>query len=285
MPVRLYFQPMRHESDWWLGGFLAGFLLGLALTLLYTWFLVPRTPPTTPANLNPHDKEIYTVLIAAAYRHTGDLQTARRQLADLKYRHPAETVAALTRAYIDRNADPRDIRSLATLADALGKTESYMLVYLATETATPSPTATATPTPLPTATPSPTAKPTVSRTITPRPTPTPATFGVAQSVPLCDPNGNRTLRIFVRSANGDGVPGVKVVVSWAGGENTLYTGFKSVENPGYADFTMAVNRTYTVKLPDFPGDDARDINISTVQCTNLPESIVPSWQLVFQQTP
>ncbi len=274
---------MRHDSDWWLGGFFAAFLLGLAVTLLYTWFLAPRTPPTTPANLNSHDKEIYTVLIAAAYRHTGNLQTAQQQLAELKYRRPAETIAALTRAYINRNADPRDIRSLAMLADALGKTESYMLVYLATATTTPSPTPTVTPTLSPTATPSPTAKPTVSHTTTPRPTATPPTFSVAQSVPLCDPNGNRTLRIFVRDATGSGVPGVKVVVSWAGGENTLYTGFKSVENPGYADFTMAVNRTYTVKLPAFPSEDARDINISAVQCSNLPENIVPSWQLVFQQ--
>jgi len=272
---------MRHESDWWLGGFFAGFLLGLALTLLYTWFLVPRTPPTTPANLTPHDKEIYTVLVAAAYRHSGDLQAARNRLSALKDPHPADTIAAMTRAYIDRNADPRDIRSLAMLADALGKTESYMLAYLATATATP--TNTPTPTPTPTATPSPTAAPTVSHTITPRPTPTPPSFSVAQSVPLCDGNGNRTLRIFIRDANGDGIPGTKLAVEWDGGENILYTGFKSIENPGYADFTMAVNRTYTVKLLSFPGETATDINISAVQCTNLPENIVPSWQLVFQQ--
>ncbi len=274
---------MRHESDWWLGGFLAAFLLGLGLTLFYTWFLVPRIPPTTPANLNPHDKEIYTVLIAAAFQHTGNLQTAQTRLAALKDPHPAETIAGLTRSYIDRNADPRDIRALATLADALGKTESYMLAYLATATGTPTPIPTVTPTV--TATPSPTAtpKPTVSRTITPRPTATPLTFRVAQSVPLCDPHGNRTLRIFVRDVAGNGVPGVKIAVSWAEGENSLYTGFKSPENPGFADFLMAVNQTYTVKLPAFPSDDARKINISTTQCTNLPESIVPSWQVVFQQ--
>lgn len=276
---------MKHESDWWLGGFLAGFLLGLGLTLFYTWFLVPRTPPTTSANLNPHDKEIYTVLVAAAYRHNKDLPAAQRRLAALKDRRPADTIAALTQTYIDRNADPRDIRSLATLADALGKTESYMLAYLATATATPSPTPTPTATPSPTATPQPTDTPSVSHTITPRPTPTLPSFAVAQSVPLCDPNGSRTLRIFIRDAAGNGIPGAKLSVSWAGGENILYTGFKSLQNPGYADFTMAVNQTYTVKLLSFPGEDARDINVSTVQCSNLPESIVPSWQLVFQQTP
>ena len=59
---------MRREGVLWVGGFLAGFVIGVSLGLVYTWVIDP--PPvtaTSPAALNPADKEIYTVLIAAAY--------------------------------------------------------------------------------------------------------------------------------------------------------------------------------------------------------------------------
>jgi len=46
---------MKHEGDWWLGGFLVAFIAGMALTLFYTWVLVPQAPHTTPAQLNPAD--------------------------------------------------------------------------------------------------------------------------------------------------------------------------------------------------------------------------------------
>lgn len=274
---------MRHESDWWLGGFLASFLLGLGLTLLYTWYLVPYTPPTTPANLNPHDKEIYTVLIAASYRRDGNLPKAQSRLAALDDPRIGETLAGMTRAYIDRNADPRDIRSLATLADALGSTESYMLVYLATATAPPTPSPTPTRTPTITPSPAPTRTPTVSATITPRATTSGAEFRIVQSIPLCDPNGNRTLRIYVNDENGKGIPGAKISVLWTGGENILFTGIKSPQNPGYADFTMGVKHTYRVSLADASGETAGSINIAATQCANLPENIIPSWQVVFQK--
>ncbi len=279
---------MRHESDWWIGGFIAAFFIGLALTLVYTWYLVPQTPPTTPANLTQSDKETYLVLVAAAYRHDGDWQKAQARLARLGDKHIAETVATLTRASIDRNADPRDIRSLATLAEALGATESYMLVYLATSTPLPTPTPTVTATPSPTRTPTqtPSPSPTVFATITPRATPTPSgnkQYRVAQSVPLCNPDDAQTMRIYVRDKTGKGIAGAKITVLWNGGENTLYTGFKSTENPGYADFQMAIDQKYQVKLTDIPAEIARNIDTSPQTCSNLPENIAPAWQIVFQQ--
>lgn len=273
---------MRHESDWWLGGFLAAFLLGLGLTLLYTWYLVPNTPPTTPANLNPNDKDVFTLMIAAGYRRDGNLQKAQSRLKTLNAPRVGETLAAMTRRYIEGNADPRDIRSLATLADALGNTESYMLVYLATATGTATPTPTRTPSPTPST--APTRTPTVSTTGTPHPTVTVAAFRVVQSIPLCDSHGNRTLRIYVNDASGNGIAGAKVLVRWAGGENTLFTGIKSPQNPGYADFTMDVRHTYRVSLADANGDDAENINIAETQCANLSESIVPSWQIVIERS-
>ena len=279
---------MRHAGDWWIGGFIAAFLIGLALTLVYTWYLVPQTPPTTPANLTQTDKETYLVLIAAAYRNDGDWQKAQARLARLGDKNIAESVATLTRASIDRNADPRDIRSLATLAEALGVTESYMLVYLATPTPLPTATPTITPTPSPThkATRTPSPSPTVSATITPRLTATPngdKQYRVAQSVPLCNPDDAQTMRIYVRDKTGKGIAGTKITVLWNGGENTLYTGFKSTENPGYADFQMDIDQNYRVKLAEFPAEIAKDITTTADTCSNLSTGIAPAWQIVFQQ--
>lgn len=279
---------MRHENDWWIGGFLAAFLIGLALTLVYTWYLVPQIPPTTPANLTQADKETYLVLVAAAYRHDGDWQKAQARLARLGDKNIADTVAALTRANIDRNADPRDIRALATLAEALGTTESYMLVYLATATPLPTSTPTITPTPSPTpkSTRTPSSSPTVFATITPRATATNnrnKQYRVAQSVPLCNPNNTETMRIYIRDKTGAGIAGEKIIVLWNGGENTLYTGFKSVENPGYADFQMTIDQNYQVKLPNLPAEIARDISTAPKTCPNLPADTAPAWQIVFQQ--
>ena len=300
---------MKHEADWWLGGFLLAFIVGLTLTLLYTWVLVPTAPRTTPAQLNPADKELYILLTAAAYRHDGNLSKAQKRLARLKDPRIAQTVAALAEQYIDNSADPRDIRSLVTLAEALGSGNSAMRVYLITPTPTPSPPPTLTPSPDATGTPTasatpkatptsrptntriptaiPTLTPTVNPTITPRSTFTPgpnAPFGLAQSVALCDNTGNGILRIYVRDWQGKGLPGAKIIVNWPDGEDTFYSGFKSAANPGYADFEMTAGQIYQVALEGSPAAIASNVNKNArALCSNLPDNIAPSWQIVFQQ--
>ncbi|HEY84762.1 MAG TPA: hypothetical protein G4N96_06595 [Chloroflexi bacterium] len=300
---------MKHEGDWWLGGFLVAFIAGMALTLFYTWVLVPQAPHTTPAQLNPADKEIYILLIAAAYRHDGDLDKAKKRLSRLEDAEIAQNVADLSTQYISKGADARDIRSLVTLADGLETSDSSMLVYLITPTPTPSPpptltpppsatsvpTASATPTVSPTPKPTntriptaiPTLTPTVNPTITPRPTFTPgpnAPFGLAQSVALCDNTGNGILRVYVRDWQGKGLPGAKITVSWPGGEDKFYSGFKSAANPGYADFEMTSEQIYQVELEGSPVAVAKDVNKNArALCSNLPDKIAPSWQIVFQQ--
>ena len=289
---------MRHEGDWWLGGFLAGFVIGFMFAFLYTR-LVPYTPFVTPARLDEGDKEIYLVLIAAAYRFDGDLEKAKRRLAGLKDPQIEQTLANLAEKQIAAGADIKDIRSLITLATALGETKGAWLVYLTTPTPTltptPTPTLTAAPSPTPTLSPTPTASntPTATRTstvkttITPRPTFTPgpnAPFGLAQSVALCDNRADGTLRVYVRDRNGRGVPGVEILVSWPGGQDKFFTGLKLENDAGYADFQMEAGQTYQVELLNVSAIVARDINeVAARLCPDLPEEIIPSWQVVFQQ--
>ena len=301
---------MRHESDWWLGGFLIGFLIGGILGFTYTR-LVPLTPYISPSQLSVSDSEIYLVLIAAAYRHDTDLEKAQKRLAALGNADIEGTIVMLGHKYIDQQADPRDIRSLAALSEGLNIVDQSLIAFLPTNTPTQTPTSTntathtATPIPAPTqtttktATPSKTPTPTatftssitqtetLNPTATPRFTSTPspnAPFGLAQSVALCDNTADGVLRVYVRNRFGQGVPGIKIKVSWLGDENTFFTGIKSDTNPGYADFQMEKGQTYRIELLGVVSTVATEINqAATDLCPNMPLNLSPSWQVVFQQ--
>lgn len=279
---------MRHEGVFWWGGFLAGFAVGLALSLLYTWVIDP--PPltdTTPAALNPHDKELYTVLIAAAYAADEDLDRTTKRLAQLENPEIGGTIVALAEQYINEGRDARDIRALARLADALGGTSAAMRPFIATPTSTPSPTPTPTPRPpTPTrtrvvrATPTPASTPTRGRTPTPE---SPGAFGVAQSTALCDPSTSGLLRVYVRDDVGKGLPGVQILVNWPGGEDRFFTGFKPETDPGYADFEMETGEIYQVELVEVESDPAQDVGAELADlCPDLAPGVQPSWQIVFQ---
>ncbi|MFQ5578691.1 MAG: hypothetical protein ACE5G8_17070, partial [Anaerolineae bacterium] len=90
--------------------------------------------------------------------------------------------------------------------------------------------------------------------------------------------------VYVRDWQGKGVPGAELLVSWPGGQNRIFTGFKSIANPGYADFQMEPDQTYQVELVNAPGLAAKGVNqAAQTLCLNLPPNIAPSWQVVFQQ--
>jgi len=302
---------------WWIGSFLFGFVVGLALALTYGWVLDPRPASVRPADLAAPDKEHYLRLIALAYAHNNDASLAADRLVRLGEPNPNAALVALTEKYISTERDMRDISALIALSRKLGQTTSAMLPFIATDTpeptATPTPAPTSTPRPAHTPTPitpSPTPAPTHTRppartatpSITPtstrtptatptrRPTRTPtpgpdAPYGVAQSVPLCDNTNDGLLRIYVRDRLGAGVPGVEIKVTWPGGQDKFFTGFKPDVDPGYADFQLESDTIYRLEL----------LNVDMVQpppeiliepatlCPDLSNTLTPSWQLVFEQ--
>jgi hypothetical protein len=108
---------------------------------------------------------------------------------------------------------------------------------------------------------------------------------VAQSVPLCNNTNGGLLRIYVRDRLGAGVPGVEVSVSWPGGKDTFFTGFKPEVDPGYADFQMEPDETYRVELIGLKTTEPiPEITIDPADlCPDLPAGTDPDWQIVFQQ--
>ena len=108
---------------------------------------------------------------------------------------------------------------------------------------TPSITPTPTPTDIPTATPIPTQTP-IRATSVPIPTNTPTPefdyIGTVRQLTACENAGKHHIFAYIRDQNGNGIPGLKMRVSWqggSGGEAILTTGTK-MQDPGLADFAM-----------------------------------------------
>lgn len=138
------------------------------------------------------------------------------------------------------------------------------LVPTWTPTPTGTPTITPTPTETPTKIPTETPKATVIRpptaTFTPAPTPTPNVdfqVTVRQLTP-CENEGKHHLFIYVKDTSGKGMPGVRVRVTWTGGDATMMTGEKRHIDPGFVDFAM-FKGSYTVQVLDYVSEIAGPI--------------------------
>jgi hypothetical protein len=109
---------------------------------------------------------------------------------------------------------------------------------------------------------------------------------VAQSVVLCENTGSGgLLRVYVRDRLGAGVPGVEITITWPGGKDNFFTGFKPAVDPGYADFQMEPGQRYQVALTGVNTvGELPDVTVENdVLCPTLPQDVAPSWQVVFQQ--
>ncbi len=254
---------MNQRRPWFL---LTGLLLGLGVGLLLAWVVFPvRYTETSPDTLRPDFKEAYRALIARAYAYDHNLPRARARLRLLGEAHPAEALAAQAQRALAAGRPPAEVHALGALAAALGQAPAPpptasppVAAVTASVTAPPA----ATPTPAPTASPAggatpsqaPSGFPTLPPTPTPLPTRTPqpvstagAPFVLRALKPYCDPDAGPLLRIFVRDAAGNPLPGVEINIHWLGGDERIFTGLKPDIDPGYADFLMAQDEVYQVR--------------------------------------
>jgi hypothetical protein len=91
--------------------------------------------------------------------------------------------------------------------------------------------------------------------------------------------------VRVRDAEGHGMPGIQLAVSWATGQDRFYTGLRPELGPGYADMQMARGVEYELSVADARSDVARGLTaqLSTSVCPSTSLSL--DWQVVFQQAP
>jgi hypothetical protein len=270
-----------------------GLLIGAGGGLAYAWLVNPvNLIDVAPFQLVPADQEAYIVLISEAYMQDGDLDRARSRLEALEIQDPATLVSDIADTALLNGRDPREIRALASLAEALGgHSQAADLGF----TGTSQPTIGAS-TPTPTFESVPTLTPTLdsgSATATlniPTATATPdfvqeTDFELISAKPFCDDDHTGGLiEVFVYNDLEEGIPGLQIKVEWEGREDIFYTGLKPDVSPGYADFTMEANKLYTVTLVGLAEPVVGTVDSSPCT-TESGERLTPTFRLIFGPAP
>ncbi len=289
-------------TPWFL---LTGFVIGLAFGVLYGYFASPvEYVDASPSTLNGQDKDRYRSLIAQAFLADNNLERARQRLVLLKDISGSQNLAAQAQRLLAANANDPDAHALASLAAALAPQSSPIPLATPTPTSTPlasptgpavQPSATLSPgqevqtaTPLPSATPTitPTITLTPAASLTPRNTERPtatlgAPFTLKDKKQVCDPSlPGGLLQVEVVDGAGQGIPGVAIHTAWTGGEETFYTGLMPGSGPGYADFSMSSQATYSVRA----GEGGQVVSgLSVPTCGPAGSTYSGGWRLVFTQ--
>jgi hypothetical protein len=124
--------------------------------------------------------------------------------------------------------------------------------------------------PPPAASPTPAVSPTpLAATQSITPTPGADEFVIVEQAAFCDPALTPGLMtVIVQDADGEGLPGVEVGVSWADGQDNFFSGLKPEQGPGYADFVMTEGRVYSVRLVEGNAPlSERSGQVQAGQCT------------------
>jgi len=276
-------------------------LLGLGLGLAYSWLISPlHIVDANPISLRADFKDSYRSAIAASFAATGNLpraqarlvllgetnsieilnSQAQRMLASGEFT-PAEQLAALALALEDGTTPVP--ASTSTSANAI------TVIIAATATLPPPPpdvpiqfTETSQAIEIQT-----TATQAVINTATPRPTRTliptiGVPFALVAQDTVCDstlPDG--LLQVLIFNSSHRQVAGAKIIITWDNGEEQFFTGFKPEVGNGYADYNMAPNITYTLRLA-VGSDIASGLTPPTCQTPNG-EIFLGGIKLTFQQ--
>ncbi len=229
------------------------FLIGAGAGLAYAWLFAPiRATDFTPAALRADFKDQYRLVIAAAYAANGNLERARARLSLLNDPDPYAVLSTQAQRAL-ANGDRAGAYHLAQLATAL-RQEVTAESPLPTEQVAASSGTPLLETPLPPVIFSSDQIPVPEYTPTPRPartatSPPAPPFQVLSQQTLCDetlPEG--LLQIIVQTANRNPLLGVEVILSWAGGEEHIFTGLKPELGSGYADTLLRPEVTYTLRV-------------------------------------
>lgn len=271
---------------------LLGLLLGLGGALLYAWVISPVVyTDASPSRLNEAHTRDYLRLVSQSYALTGDWEEAQERLAALERNDVPQQVAALFEQSLREGRPAAEVRNLALLTLQLGGDSPALSLFgptprppQVTPTQAPSastPTATLLPTASPTPPPTRTPPPTLTPSPTPRATATPQPdFRLLSQDRVCSEDGPVTrIEVLVLDAEEEPLPGVEVVVSWAGGSDRFFTGFRPDISPGYGDFSMASELSYSVQLA--PGSPEIS-GLRIEPCSAPAGGHDGGWRLTFQ---
>jgi hypothetical protein len=287
------------KNNWTIIGILIGLGVGIGGGLFYAWVINPvRRPDAQPWQLDQSGKRAWIIAASVGWMRDNDLLLVADRLNDLRlnettFQRVADLACDLARSsYAQSDSGLVAIRAMVKLAEGQGK-RGCAADLIQINTPIPVPTTTpqrATPTliPVPTKTPTPepglTFTPATAPPSLPTSTGTAGKFIVVRSEPYCNVRSSGVIEVLVTEANGTtGVPGVTVLVEWAGGSDRFYTGLKPNRDAGFADFKMTENERYTVTLPGL--SDPSNAVIAQ-PCTDRQNggTAITSYRLYFRRT-
>lgn len=279
-------QPFNRASA--AGLILLGVIMGLMGALYYAWVVAPIVyTEVAPSRLSERYKEEYIYLVSQSYATNGDWAQAERRLAALEDPILNQRVAALLETYLREQAEPQVIENMARLAQRLGVENKAVALFaptpagpiptptvIPTTAALTAPTATPSQTPTPSLTPSPSA--TATTIARPSVTPRPTYRLLAQTQHCAAGEPVALLVVETQDALLNPLPGIEVLVTWAGGADHFFTGFKPAQGAGYGDFVMEPGVSYTVQLADGSPE------ISGLRIEPCADGAEGGWWLTFQ---
>jgi hypothetical protein len=252
-----------------------GLIIGLGLGLLISVILFPtHSGEGSPSQLSSRDKSIYRGLAAQAFSVDSNLQRASARLALLEDEDPARELAAEAQRMLAEGKPMAEAEVLARLASALqasgsseiptGRAPADIPLF------TPDPasaTRTAVADEETTPVPDETTPPAVQYQPSPSPAPTlGAPFALTERKIICEPEREAGLiEVQVDDRSRNPVPGVRIDISWIGGQEFFFTGLIPAVNPGFADFSMKPDEEYALRVGD-GGEQVRGVSIP--ECTN-----------------
>ncbi len=254
--------------------FLAAMAAGLAGGLIYTWILDPiESYESAPDALRVEDKMVYLAIVGDLYAVEGDLSLAEARLAELDVPAEGPALAEQIEQYLDGGGRPEAVRNLAHLAQDLGASGGVLMVFGSAPDPSPEPTLTVT------------LAPGISPTPAPSVTPAPS-FRLAEKTAVCaEPGRPGLIAVWVQDAEGNGLAGTEIVVSWATGEDRFVTGLRPERGVGYADFEMSAQVEYDVGLAGYKGEIAQGLTADLAPGVCPAGTLVQDWRVTFQQIP
>jgi hypothetical protein len=279
-----------------IAGLMLGLAIGIAAGLIYAWQVNPVVhTDVAPWQLDNAGQTNWLIAVGVAWAHDGDVLRAANRLNDLHwgsntFQRVANTACDLARtSYAQSQTGLIAIRSLANLAAGQGKIGcASTLVPLSTFTPAPSPTViTATPTLAPPSTKTPTPAPgptfTPATAVPPTATVVFGSFRVVRTDSFCSAKTPGVIEILVQAPDATGIPGVAVRIDSSTGADQFFTGLEPERDPGFADFRMQPDITYTVSLPS--GSD-RSQPFKAQPCTDKTSggvNTVASYRVYFRR--
>ncbi len=107
----------------------------------------------------------------------------------------------------------------------------------------------------------------------------------------CENEGGHHILVNVVDAQGNGLPGIKLEVAWAGGSAEIETGHKPEKGPGFVDFPM-YHGTYSVRVLGARSQVAEGITVDIAEAEACPATgnqvanslYHYSYEVIFQRT-